>query len=258
MTRKPFFLLLFVALLFGNNLLSRAQTTLDYKDRIHAESSENFMVVSQNVHATQAGYEILNKGGNAVDAAVAVGFALAVTLPRAGNLGGGGFMLIYDKTSDKVETIDYRSASPKSARSEMFIDGSSVVRFGHLVNAVPGSVAGLVKAHKKHGKLALAEVMKPSIRLARYGIPVTKDLNYALEWSKESLLANPASKNKFYDAEENPIEISSSFKQPKLAKTLFLISKQGDKAFYEGEIAKWIENDSLNNGGLITLEDLAS
>lgn len=258
MTRKIFPLLLFGVLLISNNLLSRTQTTLDYKDRVHAESSENFMVVSQNTHASEAGYEILNKGGNAIDAAVAVGFALAVTLPRAGNLGGGGFMLIYDKANDKVESIDYRSAAPRSARSEMFIDGSNVVRFGHLVNAVPGSVAGLIKAHKKHGKLSLTEVMKPAVKLARYGIPVTKDLNYALEWSKESLLENSTSKNKFYDGEENPIAVSTAFKQPKLAKTLFLISKQGDKAFYEGDIAKWIEEDSLNNGGLITLKDLAS
>jgi len=258
MTRKIFPLLLFGVLLISNNLLSRTQTTLDYKDRVHAESSENFMVVSQNTHASEAGYEILNKGGNAIDAAVAVGFALAVTLPRAGNLGGGGFMLIYDKANDKVESIDYRSAAPRSARSEMFIDGSNVVRFGHLVNAVPGSVAGLIKAHKKYGKLSLTEVMKPAVKLARYGIPVTKDLNYALEWSKESLLENSTSKNKFYDGEENPIAVSTAFKQPKLAKTLFLISKQGDKAFYEGDIAKWIEEDSLNNGGLITLKDLAS
>ena len=216
------------------------------------------MVVSQNTHATEAGYEILSKGGNAVDASVAVGFALAVTLPRAGNLGGGGFMLIYDKETNKVETLDYRSAAPKSARSEMFVDGSSVVRFGHLVNAVPGSVAGLIKAHEKHGKLSLSEVMKPAIRLAKNGIPVTKDLNYALEWSKESLLENPTSKNKFYDLQENPITVSDLFKQPKLAKTLFLISRKGKEAFYEGEIAKWIEEDSLSNGGLITLEDLAA
>ena len=100
--------------------------------------------------------------------------------------------------------------------------------------------------------------MKPSVRLAKNGIPVTHDLNYALEWSKESLLGNSTSKNKFYDLKENPIEISSSFKQPKLAKTLFLISRQGKEAFYEGEIAKWIAEDSLNNGGLITLKDLAS
>ena len=239
--------------------MARTQTTLDYADRVHAESSEKFMVVSQNTHATEAGYEILNRGGNAVDAAVAVGFALAVTLPRAGNLGGGGFMLIYNKENNKVETIDYRSAAPRSAKSEMFInDESNVVRFGHLVNAVPGSVAGLLKAHNNHGKLTLTEVMKPAIRLAKNGIPVTHDLNYALEWSKESLLENVTSKNKFYDSEENPIEVTSLFKQPKLAKTLFLISRKGKKAFYEGEIAKWIEEDSLGNGGLITLQDLKS
>ena len=256
---KKLLIFFFLNCLFINSaLFARTQTTLDYQDRIHAESSENFMVVSQNTHATAAGYEILTKGGNAVDASVAVGFALAVTLPRAGNLGGGGFMLIYDKQKDKVETLDYRSVAPKSARSEMFVDGSSIVRFGHLVNAVPGSVAGLVKAHEKHGKLSLSEVMKPSIRLAKNGIPVTHDLNYALEWSKESLLENSTSKNKFYDKKENPIAVSHLLKQPKLAKTLFLISRKGKEAFYEGEIAKWIEEDSLSNGGLITLEDLAA
>ena len=128
------------------------------------------MVVSQNIHATEAGYEILNNGGNAVDAAVAVGFVLAVTLPRAGNLGGGGFMLIYDKENNKVDTIDYRSAAPRSAKSEMFIEDFNVVRFGNLVNAVPGSVAGLIKAHEKHGSLSLKDVMKPSVRLAKNGI----------------------------------------------------------------------------------------
>jgi len=256
---KKLLIFFFLNCLFINSaLFARTQTTLDYQDRIHAESSENFMVVSQNTHATAAGYEILTKGGNAVDASVAVGFALAVTLPRAGNLGGGGFMLIYDKQKDKVETLDYRSVAPKSARSGMFVDGSSIVRFGHLVNAVPGSVAGLLKAHEKHGKLSLSEVMKPSIRLAKNGIPVTHDLNYALEWSKESLLENSTSKNKFYDKKENPIAVSHLLKQPKLAKTLFLISRKGKEAFYEGEIAKWIEEDSLSNGGLITLEDLAA
>jgi len=259
MTKKLLLLFFFNCLLLNNAVIARTQTTLDYQDRIHAVSSENFMVVSQNIHATEAGYEILNKGGNAVDAAVAVGFALAVTLPRAGNLGGGGFMLIYNKENNKVETIDYRSAAPRSAKSEMFInDESNVVRFGHLVNAVPGSVAGLIKAHNNHGKLGFAEVMKPAIRLAKNGIPVTHDLKYALEWSKESLLENVTSKNKFYDKEENPIEVTSLFKQPKLAKTLFLISRKGKKAFYEGEIAKWIEEDSLGNGGLITLQDLKS
>ena len=217
------------------------------------------MVVSQRKLARQVGANILAKGGNAVEAAVATGLALAVVLPRAGNLGGGGFMLIYNKENNKVESIDYRSAAPRSAKSEMFInDESNVVRFGHLVNAVPGSVAGLIKAHNNHGKLGFAEVMKPAIRLAKNGIPVTHDLKYALEWSTESLLENVTSKNKFYDKEEHPLEVTSLFKQPKLAKTLFLSSRKGKKAFYEGEIAKWIEEDSLSNGGLITLEDLAA
>ena len=237
---------------------TRTQTTLDYQNRIHPEISSDFMVVSQNSHATEAGYEILKKGGNAVDASVAVGFALAVTLPRAGNLGGGGFVLIYDKEKDDVTSIDYRSAAPKSATSDLFIQDDSVVRFGHLVNAVPGSVAGLLKAHQDHGTMPLADLLMPAIRLAREGFEVTHDFNYVLEWGKESMLPNEASSNKFYSINEDPLEIKSIFKQPKLAKSLFMISKKGADVFYRGEIAKWISEESLANGGLITLEDMAS
>ncbi len=237
---------------------TRTQTTLDYQNRIHPEISSDFMVVSQNTHATKAGYEILKKGGNAVDASVAVGFALAVTLPRAGNLGGGGFVLIYDKEKDDVTSIDYRSAAPKSATSDLFVQDDSVVRSGHLVNAVPGSVAGLLKAHQDHGTMPLADLLMPSIRLARDGFEVTRDFNYVLEWGKESMLSNEASNNKFYSINEDPLEIKSIFKQPNLAKSLFMISKKGADVFYRGEIAKWISEESLANGGLITLEDMAS
>ena len=252
----PYLLLLFVS--FDGLAQTRTQTTLDYQNRIHPEISNGFMVVSQNSHATEAGYEILKKGGNAVDASVAVGFALAVTLPRAGNLGGGGFVLIYDKEKDDVTSIDYRSAAPKSATSDLFVQEDSVVRFGHLVNAVPGSVAGLLKAHQDHGTMPLGDLLMPSIRLARDGFEVTHDLNYVLEWGKESMLSNEASNNKFYSANEDPLEIKSIFKQPNLAKTLFMISKKGADVFYRGEIAKWISEESLSNGGLITLEDMAS
>jgi gamma-glutamyltranspeptidase/glutathione hydrolase len=252
----PYLLLLLVS--FEGLAQTRTQTTLDYQNRIHPEISSDFMVVSQNSHATEAGYEILKKGGNAVDASVAVGFALAVTLPRAGNLGGGGFVLIYDKEKDDVTSIDYRSAAPKSATSDLFVQDDSVVRFGHLVNAVPGSVAGLLKAHQDHGTMPLADLLMPSIRLARDGFEVTHDLNYVLEWGKESMLSNEASKNKFYSANKDPIEIKSVFKQPNLAKSLFMISKKGGDVFYRGEIAKWISEESLSNGGLITLEDMAS
>ena len=252
----PYLLLLFIS--FHGLAQTRTQTTLDYQNRIHPEISNGFMVVSQNSHATEAGYEILKKGGNAVDASVAVGFALAVTLPRAGNLGGGGFVLIYDKEKDDVTSIDYRSAAPKSATSDLFVQEDSVVRFGHLVNAVPGSVAGLLKAHQDHGTMPLGDLLMPSIRLARDGFEVTHDLNYVLEWGKESMLSNEASNNKFYSANEDPLEIKSIFKQPNLAKTLFMISKKGADEFYRGEIAKWISEESLSNGGLITLEDMAS
>ena len=216
------------------------------------------MVVSQNEHATEAGYEVLRSGGNAVDAAVAVGFALAVTLPRAGNLGGGGFVLIYDKNKDKVSSIDYRSAAPKSATSDLFLKDGDVVRFGHLVNAVPGSVAGLLKAHEDFGSLPLSDLLKPAIRLARDGFEVTYDLNFVLDWAKESMHVNQASRNKFYGSSEDPIAVKSTLKQPKLAKTLFMISKKGRDIFYKGEIANWISEESLSNGGLITLDDMAS
>ena len=244
-------------LCLGNNTLF-AQTTLDYDNRIHPELAQDYMVVSQNHHSTDAGYQILKQGGNAIDAAVAVGFALAVTLPRAGNIGGGGFMLIYSADSQEVSAIDYRSAAPVAATSEMYLTQSGVVRFGHLVNAVPGSVAGLIKAHKEHGKLSLKEVLRPAIELARKGFPVSYDLNYVLDWGKNSMLANNASKKKFYNPKDKPLPVASILKQPKLAKTLNIIANKGDQAFYEGEISDWIVEDSLANGGLITKGDLAN
>ncbi len=244
-------------LCLSNNTLF-SQTTLDYDNRIHPELAQDYMVVSQNHHSTDAGYQILKQGGNAIDAAVAVGFALAVTLPRAGNIGGGGFMLIYSADSQEVSAIDYRSAAPVAATSEMYLTESGVVRFGHLVNAVPGSVAGLIKAHKEHGKLSLKEVLRPAIELARKGFPVSYDLNYVLDWGKNSMLANNASKKKFYNPKDKPLPVASILKQPKLARTLNIIANKGDRAFYEGEIADWIVEDSLANGGLITKGDLAN
>ena len=241
----------------SNNTLF-SQTTLDYDNRIHPELAQDYMVVSQNHHSTDAGYQILKQGGNAIDAAVAVGFALAVTLPRAGNIGGGGFMLIYSADSQEVSAIDNRAAAPVTATSEMYLTESGVVRFGHLVNAVPGSVAGLIKAHKEHGKLSLKEVLRPAIELARKGFPVSYDLNYVLDWGKNSMLANNASKKKFYNPKDKPLPDASILKQPKLAKTLNIIANKGDQAFYEGEIADWIVEDALANGGLITKGDLAN
>ncbi len=216
------------------------------------------MVVSQNQIATDVGYQILDQGGNAVDAATAIGFALAVTLPRAGNLGGGGFMLIYDKSTKKVSTIDYRSSAPNRAKSDMFLKKDGVVRYGYLVTAVPGTVAGLIKAHEEHGVLSLRQVLKPSIDLASKGFKVTYDLYQALNFGKVSLLDDQTSKEKFYDSDLNSLSPDSLLVQPELARTLRLISRKGKEGFYNGKTARLIAKASKDNGGLITEEDLSA
>ena len=225
---------------------------------MHPEISNSNMVVSQNQIATEVGYQILEQGGNAVDAATAMGFALAVTLPRAGNLGGGGFMLIYDKSTEQVSTIDYRSAAPNRAKSEMFATKDGVVRYGYLVTAVPGTVAGLLKAHGDHGVLSLQEVLRPSINLASKGFKVTYDLYQALNFGKVSLLDNQISREKFYDSDLNSLPPDSVLVQPELAETLRLISRKGKEGFYEGKTARLIGKASKDNGGLITEEDLSA
>ena len=249
----------FVTFLYFNLLVAAPDSIFRYSDRVHPDIADSNMVVSQNQIATEVGYQILEQGGNAVDAATAIGFALAVTLPRAGNLGGGGFMLIYDSSTKKVSTIDYRSAAPKKAKSEMLLNkNGGVIRYGYIVTAVPGTVAGLIKAHEEHGNLSLQEVIEPSIDLASKGFRVTYDLFQALNFGKVSLLEDKTSKTKFYDSDQNTFPADSLFIQPDLAKTLRLISTKGKDGFYKGKTAELISQASKDNGGLITQKDLAS
>ena len=249
----------FVTFLYFNLLVAAPDSIFRYSDRVHPDIADSNMVVSQNQIATEVGYQILEQGGNAVDAATAIGFALAVTLPRAGNLGGGGFMLIYDSSTKKVSTIDYRSAAPKKAKSEMFLNkNGGVIRYGYIVTAVPGTVAGLIKAHEEHGNLSLQEVIEPSIDLASKGFRVTYDLFQALNFGKVSLLEDTTSKTKFYDSGQNTLPTDSLLIQPDLAKTLRLISRKGKDGFYKGKTAELISQASKTNGGLITQKDLAS
>ena len=249
----------FVTFLYFNLLVAAPDSIFRYSDRVHPDIADSNMVVSQNQIATEVGYQILEQGGNAVDAATAIGFALAVTLPRAGNLGGGGFMLIYDSSTKKVSTIDYRSAAPKKAKSEMFLNkNGGVIRYGYIVTAVPGTVAGLIKAHEEHGNLSLQEVIEPSIDLASKGFRVTYDLFQALNFGKVSLLEDTTSKTKFYDSGQNTLPADTLFIQPDLAKTLRLISTKGKDGFYKGKTAELISQASKTNGGLITQKDLAS
>ena len=186
--------LLFINVIFYSNIVF-AQSYIDYDSPYHPTITNKGMVVSQNYLSSDIGIEILDKGGNAVDAAVAVGFSLAVTLPRAGNLGGGGFMLVYIKEQNEIFFIDYRSQSPLNSNlAELFnnklpkdlqLVDFDIVKKGYKASAVPGTVAGLLDAHKKFGKLPLKDILEPVINQAINGIEVTYDLHKAIESSPQ-------------------------------------------------------------------------
>ena len=243
------------------------QSYIDYVSPYHPVVGKSGMVVSQNNLSSDIGVEILNKGGNAVDAAVAVGFSLANTLPRAGNLGGGGFMLVYLKEKNEIFYIDYRSKSPlNSSIDKIFdLDGKTIkpenftndmfdkTRYGYKASAIPGTVAGLLEAHENFGKLPLEEVLAPAIRQARNGIKVSYDLEKAIE-DTHQLKKDPESL-KIYFKDGAAIKEDSIFKRPDLEKTFQLIASEGKKGFYEGDIAKKMVESMNANGGLFTLED---
>lgn len=237
---------------------------IDYPHPFHPTKSLNGMVVSQNALSSDIGIKILDMGGNAVDAAVAVGFSLATTLPRAGNLGGGGFMLIYLKERDEIFYIDYRSKSPRNSSIEKLLGTKQIpdrnsklwerVDYSYLASAVPGTVYGLLEAHKNFGRLELQEIMKPVIEQAENGVSVTSDLNYVIEVTPQ-LRNDNESYSIFFDNDE-PLKEFSVMKRPDLANTFKEISKNGIKGFYEGVIADKIVSAMEKNNGLITHEDL--
>jgi gamma-glutamyltranspeptidase/glutathione hydrolase len=220
------------------------------------------MVVSQNEMASQVGAEILRRGGNAVDAAVAVGFALAVTLPRAGNIGGDGFMTLYDAKTRQVHVIDFRGVAPRAATLERYIDPagkeSPVAARGYLAPAVPGTVAGLHLAHSKYGSLAWRDVVKPAVDLAAKGVKLTPDEAFVFSWGKDRLSTSAAGRATFYKPDGSLYRAGETLKQPALAWTLRQIAKGGADAFYKGEVARRFAADLARNGGLITMADLAA
>lgn len=220
----------------------------------------NGMVVSASDLASDVGIEILKKGGNAVDAAVAVGFALAVTYPQAGNIGGGGFMVIHLKDGTNT-TIDYREKAPAKAHRDMFLDAEgnfdiSLSTRGWTASGVPGSVAGLIYALEKYGLLSLEEVISPAIRIAQEGFK----LNYRMAGSFSAYVKRfnecPASRE-IFTKNGAPFSEDDLFVQKDLAETLKRIRKAGRDGFYKGKTARLIADDSRKNGGLITLKDLA-
>lgn len=247
----------------AHNHVDESAAIIRYDSIHHPVIGTKGMVSSQRELASQIGAEILSRGGNAVDAAVATGIALAVTLPRAGNLGGGGFMLVHIAEQNKTIAIDYREMAPKAAHRDMFLDkdgnvDNKLARFSHQSSGVPGTVAGLAHALEKYGTMSWASVVEPSIRLAQDGIVVSYDLAENLKSRHKWLTANDATAKAFYKTNKVPYEAGEVLVQPDLAKTLKLLAKEGPSAFYQGEIARKIAKDMKKHGGLITMEDMAN
>ncbi len=216
------------------------------------------MIASNSLLASQAGDEILRQGGNAVDAAVAVGFALAVTFPYAGNLGGGGYMVIR-MADGRTAAVDYREIAPLASTRDMYIgpDGKltdeSVI--GYKASGVPGAVAGMAAALARFGAKSLREVLQPAIRLADEGFIVDSALFESLR-EDQAYISRFDGKNVFFPNGQ-PLPPGTRFRQPALARTLRLIAEQGPDAFYKGEVADSIVAGMQRGGGIITKEDLA-
>ena len=241
---------------------AQEQAIFSRKDIFHPVFAANGMVATQEAQATRIGVKVLEDGGNAVDAAVAVGFALAVTLPRAGNLGGGGFMLVHEADSGQTHALDYRERAPAASTRNMFLDQKEEVdknksRFSRHAAGVPGTVAGLVLALERFGTFSLERVIAPAIRLAQEGIEVSSDLAQSLEASKERLTGNKAAARIFFRPDGTPYRAGDRLVQSDLAWSLKQLAAEGASAFYQGAIAERVVEDMEKNNGPITAADLS-
>ena len=222
--------------------------------------SKNGMVTTQHFLATKVGEKILGQGGNAYDAAIAVGFTLAVVLPRAGNIGGGGFMVMHDSITNQNYSIDYREMAPAKSFTNMYLneDGSfndeKLSTFGYLSSGVPGTVAGFWEVHQKFGSLDWDLLLEDAIYYAENGFEITPYMGDMLTKYKEKLSYFEPT-NKIF-MKHNPDFTGSILVQKDLANTLKLIAVKGKDGFYKGEIAQKITNEMQKNGGLITEDDL--
>ncbi|MEE4147024.1 MAG: gamma-glutamyltransferase [Halieaceae bacterium] len=235
---------------------------IDFNERFLPVVARRGMVVGPEQLASEIGTRIMQQGGNVVDAAVATGFALAVTYPRAGNLGGGGFMLIHLAEGDRQVFIDYREVAPAAASRDMFLDEEGkedLMReyFSLQASGVPGTVAGLLHALENYGTMSREQVLAPAIALAEEGIAVSFALNYELATQGKRLRQDPESLRLFFKPDGSPYEIGDTWRQPDLAWSLRQIARHGADAFYRGEIARRIVAAMEAGNGLITLQDLA-
>lgn len=250
-----------VAAATDQNTTQPATYILRYDALYHPVQSTNGMVASQNTLSSIIGARILEQGGNAVDAAVAMGFSLAVTLPRAGNLGGGGFMVVHMAAEGKTLTIDYRGSAPASASAEQFLNADGEVDFsrsklGYTASTVPGTVAGLHEAHQRWGKLPWKTVLAPAIEQAKKGILVTRDLAWALNSKRAVLMQNSDSSRTYFKDTGAGYQPGELMRRPDLAWTLQQIADRGRDGFYRGKVAERIERAMRDHGGLITSADL--
>ena len=217
------------------------------------------MVVTQHYLASEVGETILNKGGNAYDATIAVAFALAVVLPRAGNIGGGGFTVLYNSSDESFQSLDYREKAPLAASKNMYLDKngkviSNLSTLGYKAIAVPGTVDGMWELHKRYGSMDWRELILPSIKLAKEGFKVSPLMADTLNRNYKSISKFTETKKIFF--QENPVKFNSLLIQKDLAKTLEKISNNGRNGFYKGDVARKIVADMKKNDGLITLNDL--
>ncbi len=228
---------------------------------VHPVFAEHGMVASQEATATRIGLEVLEHGGNAIDAAVAVGFALAVTLPSAGNLGGGGFMLVHDAASGGTVAIDYREKAGGHAYRDMFLDErgnpdpEKSLESG-LAVGVPGTVAGLALALQRYGTITLRQALAPAIKLAEQGITVSPELAASLRDAAERLHRWPSSAKIFYHPDGTPYAPGEVLVQTDLAQSLRAIAEEGPSGFYDGPVAQAIVAEVRRAGGNLTLDDI--
>ena len=236
----------------------RSQSGLDFEgirpQIAQPERAAHAMVASTHELATAVGLRILHQGGNAVDAAVAVGFALAVVHPEAGNLGGGGYMVVRMKDG-RVRAFDYKETVPAAARLDAFPD-SSGVPVGYKAAGVPGTVAGLALAHRKFGRLPWATVLLPAQELAAKGFPASQRMELVLRLQVPVMKGFPETAKVFLHGGEQPLKQGELVKLPDLAATIARIRKNGPKEFYEGVTAQRIAADMKAEGGFMTLDDL--
>ncbi len=269
MRLKRFGMAFFVACVLGLHVGATGADTLASEafadataERHTVARSDGAMVVSRHPLATRAGAAVLRDGGNAVDAAVAVSMALAVVLPQAGNIGGGGFLLYHRAQDDLFTFVDYRETAPSATHRDFYRDADGQLdtrrlRTGHQASGVPGTVAGLHLAWSRYGSLPWGRLLAPAIEFAEEGFLVNDELRRSIEGERERLAQFPGARTLLLP-EGEPLEVGARVVQPQLAATLRTLAEDGPRAFYEGAIADALVAEMLRGGGLIKHEDLAA